>query len=148
MSQYNRKHGATSGRKRTKEYRAWKSIKDRCYLKTSKSYPRYGGRGISMCKEWRTSFLEFLNHIGLSPSPKLQVERKNNSGNYEPGNVVWATVRQQSRNRRTNVFSEFMGRTQCAKDWAHEIGVPYYTVIRKINAGWSVGRIIAKYKEP
>lgn len=140
-------HGETKDHKRSKEYRAWKSIKDRCYLKTAKSYERYGGRGITMCMAWMDSFPEFLKDVGRAPSADHSIERKDNNGNYEPGNVRWATVKEQARNKRTNVFGTFNGRTLCWTDWAIELGISKFKIWRRLNAGWSIGRIIAKYKK-
>lgn len=134
-------HGDTSGGK-TKEYRAWKAIKDRCFLRSAKSFPRYGGRGITMCSVWRESFEAFLADIGRAPSPDHSVDRINNAGGYEPGNVRWATRAEQCRNRCQNVWIEFQGRRQCLKDWCDELGIAFYTASRKNIAGWDFDRIV------
>lgn len=138
-------HGATIKSGRTKEYRAWKSMKDRCYLKSSKSYHCYGGRGISVCERWRYSFKNFLSDIGLAPSAIHQVERRGNNGMYEPDNVYWAVPKIQARNRRTNVLATHEGVTLCALDWAIKIGVPSYTVLRRLHAKWTIHQIIQHY---
>lgn len=86
---------------KTKEFRAWRGLRDRCELPTShKKYHLYGGRGISVHKKWKTDFLSFYNHIGPAPSKKHQVDRINNNKGYYPGNVRWATVREQRHNQR------------------------------------------------
>lgn len=91
----------THGMSGTKEYVAWAKIKNRCTNKNDKNYIDYGGCGIKMCDEWLESFEMFHAHIG--PSPKdgenYSVDRIDNTGNYEPGNVRWATAAQQARNQ-------------------------------------------------
>lgn len=83
----------------TKEYKAWLGIKGRCCVETNKDYPRYGGSGIRLSQEWVKDFVAFYEHIGPCPSPKHQVDRIDNRLGYEPGNVRWATTKEQSINR-------------------------------------------------
>ena len=82
------------------EYRAWAKLKERCFNKNVKQWNDYGGRGISVCTEWRESFESFYRHVGRRPSNKHSIDRINNNGDYEPGNVRWATKVEQRRNRR------------------------------------------------
>ena len=88
---------------KTPEYRAWRHIKERCGNKNNKRYRDYGGRGISICKEWKESFEVFFKYVGPRPAPHLSIDRINNDGNYEQGNVRWATRSQQQRNKRKRV---------------------------------------------
>lgn len=85
---------------RTAEYTAWKNIKARCFNPKNDKYAYYGGRGITMAPEWIDDYEAFLSHIGRRPSPEHSVDRIDNDGNYEPGNVRWATPLQQRHNRR------------------------------------------------
>lgn len=72
----------------------------RCHRKSNISYKHYGKRGIKVCREWRKSFLAFYRHIGPAPSKIHQVDRyPNNDGDYEPGNVRWATPKENSNNK-------------------------------------------------
>ncbi len=87
-------------REHTREYRAWASMKQRCHNPRTPAYPNYGGRGIEVCQSWRDSFEAFLADVGLRPSPKHSLDRIDNDGNYEPGNVRWANWDQQAANRR------------------------------------------------
>lgn len=93
------------GRVGTKEYYCWYHMKSRCYNKNDKSYFRYGGRGIKVCKRWVNSFINFFEDMGESPTQKHSLDRfPNNNGNYEKNNCRWATKKQQSLNRRSNVI--------------------------------------------
>jgi len=91
-------HGCGSKKNRAPEYRAWDSMKARCYNEKTKNFRRYGGRGIKVCVRWRGSFENFLNDMGRKPSPNHSIDRINNDGNYEPGNCRWATKSQQMNN--------------------------------------------------
>lgn len=84
----------------TPEYRAWADAKYRCFNPNAADYYKYGGRGITMCDEWRNDFDAFLEHIGPRPSAKHSLDRVDNERGYEPGNVRWATKSQQNINRR------------------------------------------------
>ncbi len=82
------------------EYQVWASMKHRCLNMNNRKWPHYGGRGISVCDEWVNSFQSFIDHIGLRPGKGYCIDRINNDGNYEPGNVRWATSSMSNLNRR------------------------------------------------
>lgn len=86
---------------RTPEYEAWSKSKDRCHNPKSKNWSNYGRRGIVMSERWRNSYETFLADVGRRPSSKHSFDRyPDNDGNYEPGNVRWATKQEQARNRK------------------------------------------------
>ena len=88
-------HGMTN----SPEYTAWRGARDRCFNPKDARYPNYGGRGISMCDEWRDSFVAFYNHIGPRP-PGYMLDRIDNEGDYELWNVRWTTPKISANNRR------------------------------------------------
>ena len=83
------------------EYKAWQHMKERCLNKNNPRFKDYGGRGISIHKIWITSFKTFYEHIGHKPASDYSLDRIDNDGNYEPGNVRWATKEQQRKNKRS-----------------------------------------------
>jgi hypothetical protein len=97
---YSRIHGEARPNL-TVEYKAWIAMKDRCCNPNCKAFRNYGSRGIAVCERWLKSYPAFLADVGRRPSPQHSIDRINNDGNYEPGNVRWATKNQQNSNRRS-----------------------------------------------
>ena len=95
--QRNLKHGYAKSGQRSPEYRAWTHMRDRCYNPKDKAFHNYGGRGITVCEEWRTSFEAFIRDVGNRPEWATGgLDRIDVDGNYEKGNVRWATRKQQA----------------------------------------------------
>jgi hypothetical protein len=93
------KHGHARKGRETLTFRSWTSMLQRCLNPNSDNYRWYGGRGITICLEWIDSFDAFLADMGERPTG-MTLDRINPDGNYEPGNVRWATPKEQARNRR------------------------------------------------
>jgi hypothetical protein len=89
---------------KTKEFRAWCGMKERCYTTTNKDYKSYGARGIKVCEKWYQSFESFFSDMGYAPSPKHSLDRVDVNGNYEPSNCRWATPKEQCSNKRNNIY--------------------------------------------
>lgn len=130
----------THGLYKSPEHGVWLNMLSRCYNKKVACYPRYGGRGISVCRQWR-QFSSFYSDMGPRPSSKHTLERKDNAGNYEPDNCKWATLHEQSVNRRSTVFIEYHGKTLCLKDWAKILGIGHKTLHFRIRVKhWDIDR--------
>jgi hypothetical protein len=134
------KHGEFSGGQkpsRSKEYNIWRGIVSRCTVPGSKYWPFYGGRGIAVCERWRGGFEAFLADVGRSPGPEYSLDRIDNDKGYEPGNVRWATHREQARNRRGNRFVTYRGARMTVAEAVDRSGVRYATALRRLKLGWS-----------
>lgn len=128
---------------KTPEYKTWCHMRERCNNKKDKSYFRYGGRGISVCKEWEDSFMEFYECMGDKPTPKHQLDRINNDGNYEPSNCRWATPRQQSNNRRSCTYYTYQGKTMTLAEWARYVGMNSDKLRQRVRRyKWSIEKAL------
>lgn len=121
----------------TKEHQAWRDMKIRCLNPKNKAYQNYGGRGITIHESWVNSFERFYQDVGPA-EPGQWLERDDNNGNYEPGNVRWATRDEQQNNRRQTIKVEFAGKTLSLAQWAKEIGVSKQVLYDRRRAGWPI----------
>lgn len=129
----------THGMSRTNSlYTVWAKMKNRCLNPTNDSYIRYGGRGITVCDEWRDSFQAFydcvskLEHFG---EKGYTLDRVDNDGNYEPGNVRWADKKTQQSNTRRNIFVEYQGERVTVEEAARRSGINKRTLLNRVKAG-------------
>lgn len=126
----------THGKSRTREYRIWIAMRVRCYRATCTEYGAYGGRGIQVCDRWRNSFANFLADVGMCPSKSHSLDRyPNNDGNYEPGNVRWATPLQQNNNTRGNRMLVVDGKSVTMAECARIANVPPYVIYQRLKRG-------------
>jgi len=126
------KHGKTA----TPEHKSWSGMKDRCLNPSNPAYHKYGGRGITVHESWVNDFMAFYNHIGPRPSPEYSVDRIDNDGNYEPGNVRWATPKEQANNRSTNRQVEMPdGRLISTEQAAIELNMSPKTLMTRLHKG-------------
>lgn len=120
---------------KTKEYRAWCDMKRRCYDPRRPQYHNYGGRGITVCDAWRQSFPQFLADVGPAPSAAHSLDRIDNTKGYTPGNVRWATAKEQGNNVRANVVIIMDGTSKTAAEWAEHVGLHPATLRYRLANG-------------
>ena len=134
------------GLEHTRLYGIWSDMRLRCYDEKNIAYHRYGGRGITICDEWKNdvkAFYDWATANGYKDS--LTIDRIDNDGNYCPENCRWATVKEQASNRRSNILVTHNGKTQTMKKWANEVGTPYKVVwARMQKLGWSAERALTE----
>lgn len=141
------KHGDTKNGIRTPEYTAWNNIKVRCTQPNSKYYPYYGGRGVGIFSEWlgENGFENFISYVGRRPSSKHSLDRwPNKNGNYEPGNVRWATKKEQANNVRDNRLVFYKGECKTASEWCGDLSLNYKTVFPRLLKGYTADEAFNK----
>ncbi len=123
----------THGLRYSREYTSWTAMKARCLNPNTKDYPRWGGRGVTICAEWVSSFDAFYAHLG--PRPKnTSLDRIDNTKGYEPGNVRWATPSEQQRNRATAYRWHINGvEFETHSEAANHFDVSEHTIWRWVN---------------
>lgn len=125
----------THGMSTTPTFESWRSMKSRCHRRTDRSFAEYGGRGITVCAAWLT-FEGFLADMGERPKGTT-LERIDVNGHYEPGNCVWATAKEQGRNKRNSQFLTIEGHTLLLMDWAAAAGIGVSTIRERLRRhGW------------
>jgi hypothetical protein len=128
----------------TPEYAAWASMKDRCKNPSPCIKRLYGH--VNVCDRWEKSFTAFLADMGPRPSPEHSLDRfPNRRGNYEPGNVRWATPMEQTINRDYTKMITFNGETMCIGHWADSLGISRKTLANRLGRlNWSVERALTE----
>ena len=117
-------------------YRIWVAMRQRCAKPYRSGYESYGKRGITVCKEWDNSFVAFKAWADSTGyNEKLSIDRIDPNGNYEPANCRWATIQEQSDNKRNSCYVEVDGVTKTVSAWAHEKGFHLTTLFRRYNQG-------------
>lgn len=136
------RHGTTErliedhGLTHTPEYRVWVRMWERCTDPNQLGYENYGGRGITVCPEWK-GFSAFFESMGARPTSEHSLDRIDTNGPYSPANCRWASRVQQDRNKRNNVFLTLGERTQIMSDWANELDIPLTTILYRKRRGLS-----------
>jgi hypothetical protein len=115
----------------------------RCTDPSARRYDRYGGRGIYVCREWREDFWAFYSHVGPRPSNDHSIDRIDSNGNYEPGNVRWATQLEQQRNREIHHRVEWEGRTWVLSELAEAKGIAYNLLLSRVCRGWTLANSLS-----
>lgn len=131
-------------------FKTWQQIRARCMQVGNVSYKNYGGRGITLCPRWM-DYAKFREDVSPLFRPGLSIDRIDNSGNYEPGNVRWATPKEQARNRRSSTRITMKGITRTLAEWAEVTGMPYSRLHHRIfSVKWPIERALAAtfYNKP
>jgi hypothetical protein len=134
---HQRKHGLTG----MPEFDIYRAMVDRCAR-----HPSYRKRGIRVWQEWLDDPRKFVEYVGNRPSHMHSLDRIDNDGHYEPGNVRWATWREQSRNKANNAWLEVGGRRMVLADWAAETGLDPTLIAHRISRGWPPEKVISKIR--
>ena len=123
-------------------YNIYTKMKDRCYKAEDNKYQRYGGRGISVCDEWLSSFQAFYDWaMANGYRDDLTIDRIDNDGNYCPENCRWATPTTQQNNKSTNRHIEYQGEMVTIAEAARLTGIPKSTLWWRVNKGWSADKL-------
>lgn len=132
--------------KRHDLYGIWSGMKNRCYNRRGQDFKHYGGRGIKVCARWKNNFKRFVLDMGMRPTSKHELDRINNSGNYEPGNCKWATRFEQMQHTRRTRIVTISGESKTISQWGRESKSSVRLVHQRISDGWNPK--IAVSKEP
>ena len=135
------KHGMA----RTRLYRSWTSMRNRCNWKKDKEYKHYGGRGIKVCDEWQNNFEPFMEWaLSNGYDDTLTIDRIDVNGNYEPDNCRWITRKEQNNNMTSNVRLTHNGVTHNLTEWSKITEISYSTLQGRIRRGWKTEDILFK----
>lgn len=132
-----RESATTHGKSHTRLHRTWRHMVERCTNPNVRNYSDYGGRGITVCEEWRKfdNFYQWAMQNGYYED--LTIDRINNNGNYEPNNCRFTDLTVQANNKRTNHLMTANGETKTLTQWANELGISYITLLYRVRRGWS-----------
>jgi hypothetical protein len=124
-------------------YKLWAGLRSRCRNPNATGYERYGGRGIRICAKW-DDFAAFVADVGPRPSPQHTLDRIDNDGHYEPGNVRWSTPSEQCNNSRNAMWVMYRGaRMRLLDAWrASGERVPRDVITQRLRSGWSLPRAL------
>lgn len=134
-------------------YRIWSGMKRRCFDSNFRDYNNYGGRGISVCNEWKENYSVFREWaLSNGYSDKLTLDRIDNNGNYEPSNCRWTTIQIQSNNKRVNRRITYKGETHTIADWGRITGIDADKIGKRLKKGLPLEQVffngnLKHYKE-
>jgi hypothetical protein len=129
---------------KTRLYKIWANMLDRCRRPNSTFYKEYGGRGIKVCDEWRQfeNFRDWALENGYNDT--LTIDRIDVNRNYAPDNCRWATLLVQSRNKRNNLKITFCGETKTVSEWSEITKIPRQSIARRFKSGWNIDDVLKK----
>ena len=128
------KKSTTHGMSESTEHSIWSAMKKRCFDPKSSDYPRYGGRGITVCERWKDSFSNFYADMGSKPEG-CSIDRIDFDGNYEPMNCKWSTHIEQANNKSNNCWYEYGDERHTIAEWSRISGLPYSFLNNRLKKG-------------
>ena len=141
VSKRNKTHGMT----KTRLFRIWQNIITRCTNSNCSEFNIYGGRGITICDDWKYDFIAFKDWaINNGYSDNLSIDRIDVNGNYEPSNCRWADRKTQARNTRVNHFYTYKGETKTIAEWAEIKGIKYKCLWNRIKRNYPEEKIFER----
>lgn len=127
------------GMSHSRLYQIWNSMKQRCSNPKAISYPRYGKRGITVCDDWKNSFVVFKDWaLSNGYSDEKSIDRIDSNGNYEPSNCRWATNKEQQNNTSYTKLYTYNGETLSIMQWAEKTGIHPNMLYKRLSRGWSI----------
>lgn len=144
-----RRNFTKHGQRNTRLFTAWNCMRARCNNPNNKSFKNYGGRGITICKEWDefVNFREWAINNGYNEEAtgkECSLDRIDVNGNYEPCNCRWVDAKTQSNNRRSNVVIEYKGEKHTATEWGEILGIKGVTIRERYKRGLSIEKVLYK----
>lgn len=131
------------GQSKTKLYKNYHAMKNRCYNKHNTAYKHYGARGIVVCDEWLLNYKTFYDWaMDNGYKEGLTIDRIDVNGNYEPTNCRWVDQETQQNNKRNNIYITYNGKTQTLMQWANELNLTYACIKHRYERGWSKKEIL------
>lgn len=125
-------------------YNIYAGMKKRCFSITQKDFKNYGGRGITVCDEWKNDFLTFYNWaIKNGYNDTLTLDRINYNRNYCPENCRWATPKEQANNKRSNLILNYNNESHNVTQWAEKLNIPRHLIYQRIYAGWKTNEVLS-----
>ena len=138
-SDWNKTHGF----RHTRIYKIWTDMKQRCFNSKDTHFRQYGGRGITVCDEWKDNFMSFYNwSMANGYTDDLTLDRIDNNKGYSPENCKYATRQEQANNRRSNHFLTYNNETHSLSDWSRIMGIKYSALLNRIRRNWTIERAL------
>lgn len=145
----NKIHSDASYKNRYRLFTIWNNMKQRCYNPKNPSYKNYGGRGITICKEWQNNYMSFKQWaLNNGYKPELSIDRIDNNKGYYPENCRWATKKEQQNNKTTNYYIEYLGKRYTLKTLCEELHIPYGRTSDRLKRGLTIEKAIQAEKFP
>ena len=130
------------GKSKSRIYRVWRNMLDRCERENDNKYNLYGGRGISVCKEWHNAS-DFINWaMSNGYADDLQLDRIDTNGDYDPENCRFVTIKENNRNKRNNRTITINDVSKTVTEWAEITGVKRKTIYERLNRGWDAASAV------